>query len=215
MRNNHQVQNYDYKTKYLSNVIIELITDGSFLHELLFLRIRILTIPNCGIMISSWWNHQYCVNCFNIQCRSLLHHYIKQLLFSQTFISKLFQSILCWNSSLVMLRIRLIPIIVCLYKIPCCVSELICCMNFVTVSFNNDSLVSFNSRNNKVNRSCNFSIFKSFNSFCISGLLVDYISQKPACRNIILNQNADKIILKVSLSSSVDLNWKGSRFVGS
>ena len=114
-----------------------------------------------------------------------------------------------------MFRIWHISVVVCLDKVPCRVSKLVRGVNFITVPLDDYALISLNSWYDEVDRASNFGFFESIHCICVVTFLIYDISQEPAGGDIVLNQNADEIVLEVGLSPGIDLNREGSRSVGS
>ena len=107
-----------------------------------------------------------------------------------------------------------ISVVVGLDEVPCRVSELVRGVNFIAVPLDDYPLVALDARYNEVDRPCNFGFFESIHCTCVVALLVDNISEEPAGGDVVLNENADEIVLEMGLSSGVDLNGEGSRSVG-
>lgn len=80
--------------------------------------LRVLTIPDSGIVVASRRDHDNCQNGLNVKGWVFTHDRIKKVLFLKIVVSPFFQSVLGRNPSLIACRIRYVSIIVGLNQKP-------------------------------------------------------------------------------------------------
>ena len=80
--------------------------------------LRVLAIPDSGIVVSSGRDHDNCQNGLNVKGWVFTHDRIKKVLFLKIAVSPFFQSVLGRNPSLVTCRVRNISIIISLNQKP-------------------------------------------------------------------------------------------------
>lgn len=110
----------------------------------------IASVPGCRVVVTCVWHHNGRHYCFNVKSRVLIHNLVEEFLFVD-FVSLCFQPVFCWNPSFVIFWVGLVTVVICLNQEPSFSAQLIRCVDSIDISFNDDSLICFGSRNDVIN----------------------------------------------------------------
>jgi hypothetical protein len=176
--------------------------------QVFFYGLWIVSIPDCGVVVSRGWNHCGSHDGSNVESRPLRHERVEQFLNLEIFISSFSQFLLNWNSSWIVKRIWVVPVVVCLHQEPLSLTQFVVGMNTFSVSFDNTSFVLLNSRQNVVDWTTDLFVLESLLSPVVSSLFSQSSSQKPNCWNAVVEHNADQIVVKMLCFSGIDINRK-------
>ena len=140
-----------------------------------FFLLRIISIPNSGIIEVAFWNHDNTENGGNIESWPLANHFVEHRFFIKIFISTIFQFYLYWNSPDVPDGLRLISIVVGLNQKPILIAKFIQCMHSLYFSLNHCALTK--TWNDVVYRCTYLNSFQSLQSWLVCRLFFQNFSE--------------------------------------
>ena len=165
------------------------------------------TVPNSGVVVAGSWRNDRSHDGGDVECGPFWHDQLQEWILSES-LPLFFDSVLGWDSSGIVDRVGLVPVVVGLHQEPGRVGEFIEGMNCLSFSFNNSSLISLNSGDDVVDWSSNFLSFESFDSISVCFLIFECPSQQTDNRVGIVLQDTDEIIICVISFSCVDIDSK-------